>query len=227
MGLFDDLFGKDKYPNNRKQKGGRMERVYAGPEQMSRRRRPEEDEPVMEDLYAGPLEADVIEIRDDADEWDDEDENAKSEECGDETENSEQEEAGDDPGDAEKKGGNSFDSEEMRRRMEQVNVMAVYAGPEQMSQPQIMFVYAGPAQMAKGPSGFMNMGPNMMLAYAGPNIKPPSMTGQPVVPEQAKPEDVEYVFCPCCGYKIVSGCRFCPECGAPQKKKSDDGTELC
>lgn len=233
MGLFDKLFKRGKYPDSRMRKGARMGRVYAGPEQMRKRYEHKEEEPVIEDVYAGPdmfdepVEQDVTVIEEETNDVEtNEAVTEKTEADAVEAEEVETDEAETDAAEADDVVSGAA-PKPPKPEPDWANMMAVYAGPEQMSQPQVMFVYAGPMQMQKGPNGFMNLSPNMMLAYAGPNIKPPSMTGQPVVPEQAKPEDVEYVFCPCCGYKIVSGCRFCPECGAPQKKKSDDGTELC
>lgn len=229
MGLFDKLFKRGKYPDSRMRKGARMGRVYAGPEQMRKRYEHKEEEPVIEDVYAGPdmfdepVEQDVTAIGEETKEEEiNEAETGEAETDAVETDDEETNEAV--PDDAV----SGDTSKPPRPEPDMANMMAVYAGPEQMSQPQVMFVYAGPMQMQKRSGGFMKLEPNMMMAYAGPNTRPGSMTEVMNAPSEEKPREVNPGTCPCCGSQIDLNGKFCPECGYMlQQKKPNDGTELC
>ncbi len=73
----------------------------------------------------------------------------------------------------------------------------------------MMFVYAGPAYFAN-----KNQTP-MMTAYAGPAQMTPQLgaINVPVVPQPENNRSGKSTVCRYCGAEILSGFRFCPECG--------------
>jgi membrane protease subunit (stomatin/prohibitin family) len=99
------------------------------------------------------------------------------------------------------------EGENLPSGLNEINMMAVYAGPAQMENiGSMMMVYAGPAQMNGGNDAYNGM--NMILAQQQSYAKKEKN-------EEKKLTGV-YCLCPDCGYR-TKPYKFCPECGGALK----------
>ena len=103
------------------------------------------------------------------------------------------------------------EGENLPSGLNEINMMAVYAGPAQMENiGSMMMVYAGPVPMDKNPIGFMKMA-EMMRAQSPDEGKENPGNGAAAEKKQIR----KGIYCVCHGCGACVSTKFCPECGTP------------
>lgn len=244
--FFSGLFRK--YPDRARRDGSEFRTVYGGPEyfrRQARKRQQPDDDPGIEEVYAGPAFWGVP----DADPEEPEEE---------------REEAGPDiPEMAPVYAGPEYWNGPVDREEEEREPFeTVYAGPEYWDGPagepeqvpqeipgpdetQMNFVYGGPqflSQNERDQSLFMAVyagpdywnpsikqqevqGPTMMMLYAAPPFRPQPGAYAPG-PEAREEAPEGTARCPWCGTYYPEDFKFCPECGGKNPKKDPEAADV-